>query len=138
MILTGSYREARTAVSERSGPAQTLPLAALPDVRLDVGAALPEAAQLPAFHVPNVLQWCWRYLAALQSHRSFANTRTCPAKDPDLPGEVTRDRGPDLLPLHAIPGSDLLQPPGGARSSTRVNNKKFLTRSRFPACSSPQ
>ena len=37
-------REARTAVSERSDPAQTPPRAALPDVRLDVGAEQPEAA----------------------------------------------------------------------------------------------
>ena len=42
--LTDSYREARTAVSKRSGPAQTPPSAALPDVHLDIGAALPEAA----------------------------------------------------------------------------------------------
>ena len=45
--LTGPCREARTAVSERSGPAQTLPRAALPDVRLDVGAEPPEAAATP-------------------------------------------------------------------------------------------
>ena len=42
--LTGPCREARIAVSERSGPAQTLPRAALHDVRLDVGAEQPEAA----------------------------------------------------------------------------------------------
>ena len=42
--LTDLYREALTAVSKRSGPAQTPPLAALPDIHLDVGAALPEAA----------------------------------------------------------------------------------------------
>ena len=42
--LTDPYREAWTAVSKRSGPAQTPPRAALPDVHLDIGAALPEAA----------------------------------------------------------------------------------------------
>ena len=43
VTLTDHYREARTAVSKRSGPAQTPPRAALPDVHLDIGAALPEA-----------------------------------------------------------------------------------------------
>ena len=42
--LTDPYIEAQTAVSKRSGPARTPPCAALPDVHLDVGAALPEAA----------------------------------------------------------------------------------------------
>ena len=42
--LTDPYREALTAVSKRTGPAQTPPRAALPDVHLDIGAALPEAA----------------------------------------------------------------------------------------------
>ena len=42
--LTDPYREARIAGSTRSGPAQTPPRAALPDVHLDIGAALPEAA----------------------------------------------------------------------------------------------
>ena len=42
--LTGPYREARIAGSVRSGPAQTPPRAALPDVHLEIGAALPEAA----------------------------------------------------------------------------------------------
>ena len=56
--LTDPYREARTAVSERSGPAQTLPRAALPDVRLDVGAELPEAAatsRIPRAERPPVV-----------------------------------------------------------------------------------
>ena len=57
--LTDPYREARTAVSKRSGPAQTPPLTALPDVHLDTGAALPEAAatsRIPrADHPPVVL-----------------------------------------------------------------------------------
>ena len=44
VTLTDPYREARTAVSKRSGPAQTPPRIALPDVHLDIGAALPEAA----------------------------------------------------------------------------------------------
>ena len=59
VTLTDPYREARTAVSKRSGPAQTLPHAALPDVHLDIGAALPEAAatcRIPrADHPPVVL-----------------------------------------------------------------------------------
>ena len=42
--LTDPYREARTAVSKRTGPVQAPPRAALPDVHLDIGAALPEAA----------------------------------------------------------------------------------------------
>ena len=42
--LTDPFREARITGSTRSGPAQTPPRAALPDVRLDIGAALPEAA----------------------------------------------------------------------------------------------
>ena len=42
--LTDPYREGRTAGSKRSGHAQTPPRPALPDVHLDIGAALPEAA----------------------------------------------------------------------------------------------
>ena len=42
--VTDPCREARIAGSVRSGPVQTLPLAALPDVHLEIGAALPEAA----------------------------------------------------------------------------------------------
>ena len=42
--LTGPCREARTAVSERTDTARTPPRAALPDIRLDVGAEPPEAA----------------------------------------------------------------------------------------------
>ena len=49
VTLTDPYREARTAVSKRSGPAQTPPCAVLPDVHLDIGAALPEAAA----HLPH-------------------------------------------------------------------------------------
>ena len=41
--LTDPYKEARIAGSKRSGPAQTPPRAALPDVHLDIGAAMPEA-----------------------------------------------------------------------------------------------
>ena len=44
VTLTGPYREARTAVSKRPGPAQTPPRAALPGVHLEIGAALPETA----------------------------------------------------------------------------------------------
>ena len=44
VTLTDAYREARTAVSKRPGPAQTPPRTALPDVHLDIGAPLPEAA----------------------------------------------------------------------------------------------
>ena len=42
--LTDPYREARIGGSKRSGPAQTPPRAALSDVPLDIGSALPEAA----------------------------------------------------------------------------------------------
>ena len=58
VTLTGPYREVQTAVSERSGPVQTLPRAALPDIRLDVGAALPEAAatcRIPRAERPPVV-----------------------------------------------------------------------------------
>ena len=49
--LTDPYREARTTVSKRTGPAQTPPRTALPDVQLDIGAALPEAAA--TCHIPR-------------------------------------------------------------------------------------
>ena len=124
--LTGPYREAQTAVSERSGPAQTPPHATLPDIRLDVGAELPEAAATscnPCAECPPVVL---EIPGCLPDRLSLADTRTCPAKDPDLAGEVTRDRGPALLLLHAVPGSDLLQPAGGACSSTPSMNQKVL------------
>ena len=44
VLLTDPCREARIAGSTRLGPAQTPPCAALPDVHLEIGAALPEAA----------------------------------------------------------------------------------------------
>ena len=56
--LTGPYGKARTTVSERSDPAQTPPRAALPDVRLDVGAEPPEAAatsRIPRAELPPVV-----------------------------------------------------------------------------------
>ena len=55
---TDPYREARTAVSKRSGPVQTLPRAALPDVHLEIGAALPEVAatcRIPRAERPPVV-----------------------------------------------------------------------------------
>ena len=48
--LTDPFRKARIAGSTRSGPAQTPPRAALPDVCLDIRAALPEAAA--TFSIP--------------------------------------------------------------------------------------
>ena len=56
--LTGPCREASTAVSERTDPAQTPLCAALPDVRLDVGAEPPEAAatsRIPHAECPPVV-----------------------------------------------------------------------------------
>ena len=49
--LTDPYREARIAGRVRSGPAQILLRAALPDVHLEIGAALPEAAATS--HIPR-------------------------------------------------------------------------------------
>ena len=131
--LTGPYREARTAVSERSGPAQTLPRAALPDVRLDVGAEPPEAAatsRIPRAERPPVVL---EIPAAFQSRLSLADTRTCPAKDPGLPGEVTRDRGPALLLLHAVPEATFYSRQVVRVAAPLCEPKKFLTRPRFPA-----
>ena len=56
VLLTDPYREARIAGGPRSGPAQTHPHAALPDVHLEIGAALPEAAATShAEHPPVIL-----------------------------------------------------------------------------------
>ena len=58
VTLTDPYREARTTVSKRSGPAQTPPCTALPDVHLEIGAALPEAAatcRIPRAERPPVV-----------------------------------------------------------------------------------
>ena len=55
--MTDPCREARIAGSVRSGPAQTLPRAALLDVHLEIGAALPEAAatcRIPRAECPPV------------------------------------------------------------------------------------
>ena len=49
--LTDPYREARIAGSVMSGPAQTPPRAALPDIHLDIEDALPEAAA--TCHIPH-------------------------------------------------------------------------------------
>ena len=57
--LTDPYREAQTTVSKKSGPAKTPPRAALPDVHLDVGASLLEAAatyRIPRADRPPVVR----------------------------------------------------------------------------------
>ena len=77
--LTDSYREARIAGSKRSGPAQTPPHAALPDVHLDIGAALPEAAatcRIPrADRPPVVLDIPGSALERLESLRRMESPR---------------------------------------------------------------
>ena len=55
--LTDPYREARIAGGPRPGPVQNHPRAALSDVHLELGAALPEAAATLA--VLNDRQWYW-------------------------------------------------------------------------------
>ena len=53
--LTDPYREARIAGGPRPGPAQTRPRAALPDVHLEIDAALPEAAATSHAERPPVV-----------------------------------------------------------------------------------
>ena len=55
VLLTDPYREARIAGGPRSGPAQTHPRSALPDVHLEIGAALPEAAATSRTERPPVV-----------------------------------------------------------------------------------
>ena len=133
--MTDPYREARTAVSKRSGPAQTPPHAALPDVHLDIGAALPEAA---AFHVWTVHRWCWTSLEVPQSHRSPVGAQIRPAEDLDLPGEVTSGQGPALPLRHTAPGSDSLPPADGANSRSTIWTQKVLDEIMIPCLSSLQ
>ena len=53
--LTDTCREAQIAGGPRPGPAQTHPCAALPDVHLEIGAALPEAAATSRAERPPVV-----------------------------------------------------------------------------------
>ena len=53
--LTDPYREARIAGGPRPGPAHTHPRAALPDVHLEIGAALPETAATSRTERPPVV-----------------------------------------------------------------------------------
>ena len=56
--LTDPYREACIAGSTRSGPAQTPPRAALPDVHLDIELPCQKPPLLTVFHVRTVHLWC--------------------------------------------------------------------------------
>ena len=53
--LTDPYREAKIAGGPRPDPAQTHPCSALPDVHLEIGAALPEAAATSRAERPRVV-----------------------------------------------------------------------------------
>ena len=120
VTLTDPYREARTAVGKRSGPAQTPPCAALPDVHLDIELYCRKLPPLAAFHVRTVLLWCWTSLEAPQSRWSPIDAQIHPAEDLDLPGEVTSGQGPTLPLRHASPGSNLLPPADGVNSRTAI------------------
>ena len=106
--MTDPYREARIAGSARSGPAQTPPRAALPDVHLEIGAALPEAAatcRIPRADRPLVVLDIPG--STLERWSLLLDDQNCSAEDRDLPGGVTSGPGTTLLLRHTAPGSDL-------------------------------
>ena len=91
-----------TAVRESTDPVQTPPRAALPDIAIDVGLEPPEAAATSriqrADRPPVVLE----NLAALQDLLSQASALTSLVNGSSLLYGAPRDRGPTLLPLHAV------------------------------------
>ena len=126
VLLTDPCREARIAGSPRSGPAQTLPRAALPDVHLEIGAALPEAAatsRIPrAESSPVVLDIPGSVLERLESAHRPAE------EDPGLPSEATNGPGTALPLRRTGQGSDLLTPVDGANDCTALNKtEKVMT-----------
>ena len=118
--LTDALREASpVAVRERSDPTQTPPRAALPDVSIDMGVELPEAA----------LQQSWRYPAAIQSSLSLAGARKHPVNGSGLQHEAIRDRGPALLLLHYVLESVHPQPVDGVSNGSLTYKQRTLARS---------
>ena len=116
--LTDPYREARTAVSKRSGTAQTPPLAALPGVHLDIGAALLEAAatcRIPRADRPPVV------LDIPGNIPEPSETKRRPDPPSRRPGSPRRGHKRPRTrssPSPAAPGSDLLPPADGANDRT--------------------
>ena len=126
VTLTNPYREAWTTVSKRSGPAQTPPRAALPDVHLDIGAALPEASttyRIPcADHPPVVLDIPGgvgtQLLHGFAQQRTYiSQARSQAAKDPLSPF-VTPPQEANFYRRQMV-----------RITSPLYGHKKFLTRS---------
>ena len=122
--LTDPYREARIAGSKRSVPAQTPPCAALPDVHLDIGAALPEAAatcRIPrADRPPVVLDIAGSTLERPEPLRRTESPRRG-SRSPRRSHKRPKNRS-SPSPRH--PGSDLPPPADGANDCTSAIRKK--------------
>ena len=125
-LLTGPYREVRIAGGPRSGPAQTHPRAALPDVHLEIGAALPEAAATScAEYPPLVLNWNGWSSPAAQNRPAD--------KDPGLPGATTNGPGTALPLRRPGQGSDPLTPADGANDCPTLLKHEKSWQALFPA-----
>ena len=108
--MTDPYREARITGGPRSGPAQTHPLAALPDVHLEIGAALPEAAATSRAERPPVVLDI-PGLERLESARCSEPPRRQGSRSPS----ATTNGPGTALPLRRTgQGSDPLTPVDGA------------------------
>ena len=119
--LTDPCREGSTiAVGERSDPVQRPPPAALPDVSLDVGVELPEAAATA--HIPRVDRppVVLDIPSSPPEQSEPRRSRKHPLNGSGPHPEATRDRGPALLLLQAILESVHPQPVDGVSNGSRL------------------
>ena len=131
--LTGPCREARTAVSERSSPAQTPPCAALPDVRLDVRAEQPEAAatsRIPRVERPPVVLEIPGGLPKPSEPRRYTDIPSKGFRPPRRGHKRPRTSSPPF------PCRPRKRPSSAGRWCEKQRpsyKQKLLTRSRFPS-----
>ena len=124
--MTDPLREASsvslTSVRESTDPVQTPPRAALPDVAIDVGLEPPEAAATAriqrADRPPVVLE----IPCSTQDLLSQASALTSLVNSSSLRLGAPRDRGPTLLPLHAVLESVHLPMEDGVSNGSVINN----------------
>ena len=116
VLLTDPYRQARIAGGLRSGPAQTHPRAALPDIHLEIGAGLPEAAATSRTERPPVVL----DIPGLEQLES-----TCCSDPPRRRGSRS-NRSPHKRPRnhHSGQGSYLLTSVDGANDCATLLGKK--------------
>ena len=107
--MTNPHREAislsQSGCRQETDPILTPPCAALPDMAIEVGLELPEAAsnsRIPREDRPPVILEIPAALQSLTSTLNHASALTRLVNGSNLHHEALRDRGLTHLPLHAV------------------------------------